>query len=391
MVLQYFRMSKGSVPEAKASAAAPVVAFHGNGRVAWSSRDTATLTQVGFLRNPVAFRCVKVIAEAAAAVPVVVQDADRRFDAHPLLDLLAAPNAGQSGAALMETFYGHLLLTGDGYLEAAGETASGGPRELYVLRSDRMKTVPGADGWPVAYEYVLGAQKHVFDMRQDRVPVLHVKSFHPQDDHYGLSPLQAAASAIDVHNSASTWSKALLDNAARPSGAIVYKGADGQGSLASDQYSRLVEELETYHQGARNAGRPMLLEGGLDWKPMGFSPSDMEFHRTKEAAARDVALAFGVPPMLLGLPGDNTYANYAEAHRAFYRLTVLPLVSKTLAAISGWLPAYYGTSFAIKVDEDNVPALAEEREALWRRITKATFLSDAEKRQLLGLPGSQES
>jgi HK97 family phage portal protein len=391
MVLQYFRASKGPVPEAKASAAAPVVAFHGNGRVAWSSRDTATLTQVGFLRNPVAFRCVKLIAEAAAAVPVVVQDADRRFDTHPLLDLLAAPNAGQSGSALMETFYGHLLLTGDGYLEAAGETVSGGPRELYVLRSDRMKTVPGSDGWPVAYEYVVGAQKHVFDMRQDRVPVLHVKSFHPQDDHYGLSPLQAAASAIDVHNSASTWSKALLDNAARPSGAIVYKGADGQGSLASDQYSRLVDELETYHQGARNAGRPMLLEGGLDWKPMGFSPSDMEFHRTKEAAARDIALAFGVPPMLLGLPGDNTYANYAESHRAFYRLTILPLVSKTLAAISGWLPAYYGTPFAIKVDEDNVPALAEEREALWRRITKATFLSDAEKRQLLGLPGSQES
>ena len=146
-------------------------------------------------------------------------------------------------------------------------------------------------------------------MRQDRVPVLHVKSFHPQDDHYGLSPLTAAASAIDVHNSASTWSKALLDNAARPSGAIVYKGADGQGQLASDQYARLVDELETHHQGARNAGRPMLLEGGLDWKPMGFSPSDMEFHRTKEAAARDVALAFGVPPMLLGLPGDNTYAN----------------------------------------------------------------------------------
>ena len=113
----------------------------------------------------------------------------------------------------------------------------------------------------------------------------------------------------------------------------------------------------------------MLLEGGLDWKPMGFSPSDMEFHRTKEAAARDVALAFGVPPMLLGLPGDNTYANYSEAHRAFYRLTVLPLVAKTMAAVSGWLPAWYGAAFAVKVDFDNVPALAEEREALWRRIS----------------------
>ncbi|HVL20325.1 MAG TPA: phage portal protein, partial [Amaricoccus sp.] len=216
------------------------------------------------------------------------------------------------------------------------------------------------------------------------------KSFHPQDDHYGLSPLVAAASAIDVHNSASTWSKALLDNAARPSGAIVYKGADGVGQLGSDQYARLVEELETHHQGARNAGRPMLLEGGLDWKPMGFSPSDMEFHRTKEAAARDVALAFGVPPMLLGLPGDNTYANYSEAHRAFYRLTVLPLVAKVMAAVSGWLPAWYGSTFAVKVDFDNVPALAGEREALWRRITDADFLSDAEKRRLLGLPAAKE-
>ena len=389
MVLQYFRTSKDVAPEAKASAAAPVVAFHGSGRTVWSARDVNTLTQVGFLKNPVAYRCVKVIAEAASAVPVVVQDADRRFDVHPVLDLLSAPNPGQSGAALFESFFGHLLLSGDGYFEAAGIGAAGGPRELYVLRSDRMRVVPGDDGWPVAYEYRAGAGKHVFDMRQDRVPVLHVKAFHPQDDHYGLSPLQAAATAIDVHNSAAAWSKALLDNAARPSGAIVYKGVDGLGQLGQDQYDRLVDELEVNHQGARNAGRPMLLEGGLDWKPMGFSPSDMEFHRTKEAAARDVALAFGVPPMLLGLPGDNTYANYQEAHRAFYRLTILPLVGKVLAALSAWLAGHYGAAVQLKVDFDNVPALADEREALWRRISTADFLSDGEKRALLGLPRVQ--
>ena len=374
MVWQIFRMSTPpAAPEAKASAAAPVFAYHGAGRAAWSSRDSATLTRVGFLGNPVAFRCVKLIAEAAAAVPVVAQDATRRFDAHPILDLLAAPNPGQGGAQLLETFYGYLLLTGDAYLEAAGETVSGGPRELYVLRSDRMKVMPGPDGWPEAYEYALGAKKHVFDMRQDRVPVLHVKSFHPQDDHYGLSPLHAAAAAIDVHNSAAAWSKGAARQRRAAFGRDRLQGRGRHGALAADQYARLVDELEVNHQGARNAGRPMLLEGGLDWKPMGFSPTDMEFHRTKEAAARDVALAFGVPPMLLGLPGDNTYANYAEAHRAFYRLTVLPMVAKTLAALSGWLPAFYGAAFQVKVDEDNVPALAEEREALWRRIAAARF------------------
>ncbi len=89
--------------------------------------------------------------------------------------------------------------------------------------------------------------------------------------------------------------------------------------MSAEQYDRLIHEMETHHQGARNAGRPMLLEGGLDWKPMGFSPSDMEFQKSKEAAAGEMATAFGVPPMLLGIPGDATYANYAEANRAFYR------------------------------------------------------------------------
>jgi HK97 family phage portal protein len=390
MVLHLFRSAKPAPVEAKASAAARVVPMYGT-QVRWSARDAGTLTRVGFLGNPVGFRCVKLIAEAASAVPLVVQDVERRFDAHPVIDLLGDPNPQQGGGALLESFYGNLLLAGDGYLEAAGVHPSGGPRELYVLRSDRMTVVPGADGWPVAYEYAVGTRKHRFDMREERVPVLHVRNFHPQDDHYGLSPMQAAAAAVDVHNAASRWSKALLDNAARPSGAIVYKGVDGAGMMSAEQHQRLVDEIETYHQGAQNAGRPMLLEGGLDWKQIGFSPSDMEFHRTKEAAAREVALAFGVPPMLLGLPGDNTYANYAEAHRAFYRLTVLPLVAKTLAAISGWLPPWYGERFTLRVDYDNVPALAEEREALWRRIEAASFLTDGEKRQLLGLPRVPES
>ncbi|WP_371039471.1 phage portal protein, partial [Rhodosalinus sp. FB01] len=146
-----------------------------------------------------------------------------------------------------------------------------------------------------AYAYTVAGRTHRFDAAARPAPVCHLRSFHPQDDHHGLSPMQAAAQAVDVHNAASRWSKALLDNAARPSGAIVYQGADGGGGLAPEQYDRLVAEMESYHQGARNAGRPMLLDGGLDWKPMGFSPSDMEFQQTKEAAAREIALAFGVP------------------------------------------------------------------------------------------------
>lgn len=388
MVFNLFRSEGRSdaAPEAKASATGRVVAMGNGGRVAWTPRDAVSLTRNGFAGNPVGFRVVKMIAEAAASLALVAQDKDQRYDTHPVLAVLARPNPTQGQSDLLEAIYAQLLLTGNGYIEAvAGE--DGAPLELHALRSDRMQVVPGADGWPVAYDYVVGAKKHRFDVTGPRPAICHIKSFHPQDDHYGLSPMQAAASAMDVHNSATRWSKALLDNAARPSGAIVYSGVDG--TMSQDQFERLQVEMESYHQGARNAGRPMLLEGGLDWKPMGFSPSDMEFQKTKESAAREIALAFGVPPMLLGIPGDATYANYAEAHRAFYRLTVLPLARKVCEALGAWLSGFEdapGGAVRLLPDPDQVAALAPEREALWNRVGKAEFLSRAEKRRLLGLP-----
>ncbi|WP_343503862.1 phage portal protein [Alloyangia pacifica] len=387
MGFDFLRRGRGAAarPETKASAAGRLIAVQASGRVAWSPRDTGSLTRQGFTGNPVGFRAVKLISEAAAALPLVLQDAQMRYSAHPILRRIAAPNPVQGKAELLESLYGQLLLSGDGYLEAVGSGA-GLPSELHVLRSERMRLVPGADGWPIAYEYQVDGRAHRFDVGESPAPICHIKSFHPQDDHYGLSPLQPAAQALDVHNSASRWSKGLLDNAARPSGAIVWTGGDGQGSMAQDQYERLVSEMESQHQGAHNAGRPMLLEGGLDWKPMGFSPSDMEFQQTKEAAAREIAIAFGVPPMLLGIPGDATYANYQEANRAFYRLTVLPLAQRVSAALGRWLAEFTGEEVALKPDLDQVPALSAERETQWRRVSEAAFLTVPEKRRMLGLP-----
>lgn len=388
-----FLRKTSAAPEAKASAVGPLTAGQGGrvaalaaaNRVAWTARDTVSLTRAGFLGNPMGFRVVRLISEAAAALPLVLADAERRYDTHPVLDLVRRPNPVQGKAEFLEAVYAQLLLGGNAYVEAVAPEG-GVPAELHVLRGDRVSVVPGPDGWPAAYDYTVGSRKHRFTMTEGAAPICHVRAYHPLDDHYGLSPLEAAATAIDVHNAASRWSKALLDNAARPSGAIVFKGADGQAQMTEEQFQRLQSEVEAHHMGARNAGRPMLLEGGLDWKPMGFSPSDMEFHQTKEAAAREICVAFGVPPMLAGVPGDATYANYQEANRAFYRLTVLPMAAKVLASLSHWLSAHAGVAVELRPDLDQVPALANERDQQWRRVSEAAFLTEAEKRALLGLP-----
>src|SRR5919108_2138054 len=368
-------------PEAKASASGPLIAIEGLGAPAWMPRDYAAFAREGMMQNAVVYRSVRMIAEAAASVPLLLYAGDEEIEAHPLLDLLARPGPGQTSSDLLEAWYGFLLVAGNAYLEAV---ASGGRlRELYALRPDRMRVVPGPDGWPEAFEYSVAGHTHRF--AGEAVPgvasILHVKLFHPANDHYGLSPLEAAATAIDIHNTASRWNKALLDNSARPSGALVYSSG---AHLTGEQFERLKAELETSFQGAGNAGRPLLLEGGLDWRAMSLSPRDLDFINAKHAAAREIALALGVPPMLLGIPGDNTYANYQEANRTFWRQTVLPLVHRTARSLSAWLAPAWGEPLLLKPDLDAVEALSAEREALWARLERASFLTVDEKRAAVG-------
>ena len=247
--------------------------------------------------------------------------------AHPLLDLLARPNPRQDGAAFLEAVSSHLLLAGNAYIEAVGIDGESAAkvRELYALRPDRMKVVPGPDGWPQAYEYTVGGSRPCASSQSAAAaadPAAHaVQSARRL---LRAAPLEAAAVAVDTHNAAAKWNKALLDNAARPSGALVYAGPEG-AVMSDAQFERLKHELADQYQGTANAGRPLLLEGGLDWKAMSLSPKDMDFMEAKHSAAREIALAFGVPPMLLAIPGDNTYSNYQEANRVFWRATVLPL------------------------------------------------------------------
>jgi HK97 family phage portal protein len=373
------RGDAGARVEQKSGAGYGFVSLQGQRDPVWTRGDYAALAQEGYMRNPVVHRAVRMIAEAGAAVPWLLYENDVELTEHPLLALLTRPNSRSGGESFRETLYGHLLMAGNAYLELV---EAGDARELHLLRPDRVTVVSDSSGWPVALDHREGAAKRRIELGSSGA-ALHLRLFHPLDDHYGFAPLRAALMALDVHNAAGRWNKALLDNSARPSGALVYAPKEG-GNLSEDQYERLKSELEAGYSGAGQAGRPMLLEGGLDWKSMSLTPKDMDFIQAKNAASRDIALAFGVPPMILGIPGDNTYSNYQEANRAFYRMTVLPLVMRTATEMSGWLGQRFGDRLKIVCDADQVDGLAAEREALWARLGAADFLTDDEKREALG-------
>ena len=329
----------------------------------------------GFLANPIAQRSVRLLAEGIGQAPLHCSDPR-------LAALVTATSAGQS---LIETLAANLLLHGNGYVQILKD-ASGTPVELFALRPDRVKVVLDHNGWPCGYDYsVINQTARLPIEDEDGWPgMIAIRAMHPLDDHSGAGALQAAWQAVLIHNAATHWNRSLLENAARPSGALVYDTGDG-AALTLEQFDRLRRELDVAFSGAVNAGRPMLLDGGLKWQSMALTPADMDFATLKSAAARDIALAFGVPPMLLGLPGDNTYANYREASRALWRLTLLPLAEKLFAALREGLAPWFPEA-ELRIDLDRVPALSEDRERLWSQVSDADFLSRAEKRQMLGLP-----
>ena len=177
----------------------------------------------------------------------------------------------------MEALTAYLLLAGNAYLEAV--IAKDEPLELYLLRPDRVKIIPGTTGVPEAFEYSLNghAVRIAVDPLNGQSRVLHIKTFNPLHDWYGMSPIEAAAHAIDQHNAVASHNLSLLQNGGRPSGALQFRpGHDGE-LLSEKQRQDLRQDLLSAVEGASNSGRILILEGDFQWKEMGLSPKDLDF------------------------------------------------------------------------------------------------------------------
>jgi len=373
-ILDLFRR----LPERKESQASKLMVIN-PGQPVWSPRNYESFAREAYGKNVVAYQSINRIADAIASVKLGVYRGETELTEHPLLMLLRRPNPMQSYGDYVRAKVSYLMIAGNGYEERF--IVGSEVKELYQLRPDRMSIMPSTNGVPAAYIYKVGQNTTRWDVdpRTLNSDVRHLKLFNPLNDWYGMSPIEAGAYALDQNNESMAWMQALLQNSARPSGALTVK--DG-GTLADENFNRLKAQIEEQYSGSINAGRPMLLEGGLEWQQMGLSPTDMGIIESKFASARDVALAFGVPPQLLGIPGDNTYANYAEARLAFWEDTALPLLQMIVNDWNNWLGSLYGVE--IRPDVDGIPAIAEKRLRMWQMADASQDLTINERRALKG-------
>ncbi|ADM09668.1 genetic exchange protein, putative [Parvularcula bermudensis HTCC2503] len=353
----------------------------------WSGRSGANLAKAGYGQNPVVYRCTQIIAEAAASVPLMVRCDHQVVTDDHVVRRLSRPNADQSQEGFFQSIYAYLLLAGNAYIEVV--QGAEGPAALWPLPPEAVEIVHTPRGTLDHYRHRTGGQgRRLAPAVNGAGGVLHIKTANTDGSPKGVAPIAVAAKAIDLYEAATAWNKSLLDNAARPSGALIHRGPEGAATLTAAQFERLKQELAATYQGPGGVGRPMLLDGGLEWKPMSLSPSEMDFKELKHGAARDIALAFGVPPMLLGIPGDNTYANYREANLAFWRQTILPLVKKVVADLS---VIFCREEVSITPDTENIDALFQSRVDRLTLLLETDVLTNAEKRALLGYPSDEQA
>ena len=347
----------------------------------------------GYQENAIVHRCIQLISNSASAVKIDVFSGDTKLDNHELISLLQRPNPLQSGVEYFSSLYSYLLISGNSYLlrDTQGFTP---PRELYLLRPDRIEIKANESIIPESYNYVIdGVTRNVYrvDPTTGQGQIKQIKLWSPLDDFYGLSPIMASAYNIDQHNLAGMHNVALLKNGCTPSGMLKFEPTDETGmstQLTDDQRARLLEDLEFRFQGTHNSGRPMLLEGNFSYQQLGLNPKDMDFLELLNLSAREIALCFGVPAQLIGIPDSQTYSNMETAKLALYEETVIPLLSRVESDLNEYLSPLYDGDIRIQYDLDSIPAMAEKRKQVYENVVQgvnAGILTRNEARDRLGL------
>ena len=347
----------------------------------------------GYQENAIVHRCIQLISNSASAVKIDVFDDDTKLDNHELISLLERPNPLQSGVEYFASLYSFLLISGNSYLLRDTENFTP-PRELYLLRPDRVEIEAGESMIPQSYKYVLEGRtvaKYPVDPKTGGAQVKQIKLWSPLDDFYGLSPIMASAYNIDQHNLAGMHNVALLKNGCTPSGMLKFEPSDETGmstQLTDDQRARLLEDLEFRFQGTHNSGRPMLLEGNFSYQQLGLNPKDMDFLELLNLSAREIALCFGVPAQLIGIPDSQTYSNMETAKLALYEETVIPLLKRVESDLNEYLAPLYEGDIRIQYDMDSIPAMVEKRKSIYENVVagvQAGILTRNEARDRLGL------
>jgi len=341
-------------------------------------------TREGFETNVIVYRCIELTAEGVGSIPLRIFKNDKEVPDHPLQKLLDKPNTRQAYSDFAEEFTAYKLITGTSFADAI--LAGSVPQELNVWQPYEFKVVKPRtlSPLPLGWVWEWGQQKKVWEVDQltGQSDLTVWKTFNPFNQFYGMSPIRAAAFSVDQHNAGGEWNLRMLQNDMSPSGVLTSEIA-----LSESQFKRLQADIEQSYAGHQHAKRPLLLENGMTWQQIAMSAKEMDFIKGLNMSAQQIAAAYGIPLQVIPIPGSQTFANYAEARLALYEDVIIPETKNLVQQFSKWLFPYYpdGDQLEIRLDLDDIDALAPRRKEKFETANTSTFMTVNEKREFVGM------
>lgn len=357
------------------------------GNPLWSKKDIARLAKGGYQQCSTVYACVNLIVEAAAMIPwqlfkrpASADTKKEKIDEHDILKRLRRPNPQDGAMAFTKNVLAYYLIAGNSYITKVGiADKEAPPKELYTMRPDRVRVIPGNNFEPIGgYRYTVAGVPLKPDFEREQV--LHLKAFHPLDDWYGLSAIEVAGKEIDIASMARDWNMKLLQNDCRMPGALM-----AEGTIEEEQRTGLKERLKEDVQGYKNAGEFLILEGGLKWETFAITPKDMDWLSSDKMTTRKICSVLKVAPQLVADEESKTFANYKEARKALYLEAVIPLMSYLRDEYNNWLTPLWGDDrLYLDFNRDAIEAIREELNAIYERQSTAWWRSMNERRLACG-------
>jgi len=339
-----------------------------------------------FRENTYVRRSVNIIANAVSSMKFKVYFKNELKVGSRLEDILNRPNDMDTWSSFIEGLVTNYIVFGNAYVVLIKNDNA---FQLHILESDCVKVIPGKNGSVDAFEYTVNGTKFVYKNNGSLPCVGHLKNYNPYNKWYGMSFLDSVQASASLHQAITTHNLSYIQNGCRPAGVVTIKDKSGV-PISQDEAQKISSAILDEHKGPYNAGKIGFIQtdGDFEWKQMGTSPKDMDFISSKSLAGREICEALGVPSVLLGgigLQGESTRSNLKEVINFFNESTVLPIAEKIFAFLNNWFVPVIGSNYKIAIDMDNFLPMHSKRFEMWDKVNSATFLSNVQKRKILGL------
>ena len=276
-----------------------------------------TVTASNAQKIATVFSCVNIKANALSVIPIKTykrtNTGKTEYHESTLYNMLRyEPNPHLTASLYKKMISQDIDLFGNHYSQiirnGLGEVVA-----LYPLVADKMEVIINKDG-KRTYKY---GGKYIRTQR-----VLHIYDIPDANGIKGISRIEYARQSLEFAKNAASHGNKLFKNSSTPSGAF-----ETQETLDEESYNRLKEDITEKYTGLENSGTPLLLEGGLTFKPLSLKNSDAEWLASRKFNREEIAAIFGVPVAMLNDASNTAYGNLEQKYLEFYSGTIFPLTT----------------------------------------------------------------